>query len=97
MHVRANQINPCAQLDSMYAAQKAAGRRAAEQTRRKLLEFASALAGEADSEASVVKLEERDSSHEQTAQQNQPKTANRKKQEERADPQNANHSISDWG
>lgn len=103
MHVRANQINPYAQLDSMYAAQKAARRRAAEQTRRKLLEFASALAGEADSEASVVKLKERDSPHEQTAQQNQQKTANRKKQEEPADPtgcstpEDANHSISDWG
>ncbi|HZW95017.1 MAG TPA: hypothetical protein VFF64_18865 [Candidatus Eremiobacteraceae bacterium] len=54
MHVHASQINPYAQLDSMYAAQKAAGRRAAAQTRRKLLEFASALAGEADLEGARV-------------------------------------------
>src|SRR5271155_1486352 len=55
MHVHANQVNQYAQLDAMYAAQKAAGKRAAEQTRRKLLESSSALAGEADSEAAVVK------------------------------------------
>ncbi|MGA8212222.1 MAG: hypothetical protein WB799_01415 [Candidatus Sulfotelmatobacter sp.] len=57
MHVHANQINPNTQLDALYAAEKAAAKRAAESTRKKLLEFASELAGEAESEEGcVVKL-----------------------------------------
>jgi hypothetical protein len=48
MRVHPNQVNPNAQLDSMYAAQKAAAKREAVRTRKKLNEFASALAGEAD-------------------------------------------------
>jgi hypothetical protein len=50
MHVHASPINPKTQLDALYAAEKAAAKRAAESTRKKLLEFASELAGEADSE-----------------------------------------------
>jgi len=96
MHVHANQINPYAQLDSIYAAQKAAGKRAAEQTRRKLLESASALAGEADAEAAVVKLRERDSSQQQSEQENQQKLRGLKKQEKRADAEAAKGLVSDW-
>jgi hypothetical protein len=95
MHVHANQVNPYAQLDSMYAAQKAAGKRAAEQTRRKLLEFASALAGDADSEAAVVKLRERDSSQQESEQNNQQTPRDPKKQEKRADSEAAG-LVSDW-
>jgi hypothetical protein len=38
MRVHPNQINPNAQLDAMYAAQKAAAKREAEATRKKLLQ-----------------------------------------------------------
>ena len=50
MHVHPNQINLNTQTDALYAAERAAAKRAAEGTRRKLLEFASELAGEAESE-----------------------------------------------
>ena len=50
MHVHPNQINPNVQTDALYAAERAAAKRAAEGTRKKLLEFASELAGEAESE-----------------------------------------------
>ena len=36
MHVHQNQINPNAQLDAMYTAQKAAAKREAERTRKAL-------------------------------------------------------------
>ncbi len=84
MHVHANQINPNTQLDALYAAEKAAAKRAAESTRKKLLEFASELAGEADSEEGcVVKLGAREEAEEHTEEQN-PQDK-RRKPKERAD------------
>jgi nitrogen fixation protein NifU and related proteins len=47
MHIHASQINPNAQLDALYAAEKASASKETERTRKKLSEFASALAGEA--------------------------------------------------
>jgi hypothetical protein len=95
MHVHANQINPNTQLDALYAAEKAAAKRAAESTRKKLLEFASELAGEADSEEGcVVKLGAREESEEHTEEQN-PQDK-RRKPKERADAEDADKSISDW-
>ena len=96
MHVRPNQINPYAQLDAMYAAQKAAAKREAERTRKKLLEFASALAGEADFEACIVKLGGREGPAEESNRRSQPKPRNRKEQEEDAVSEDAEISISDW-
>ena len=65
MHVHPNQINPNVQTDALYAAERAAAKRAAEGTRRKLLEFASELAGEAESEEGcVVKLGAREEAEE---------------------------------
>lgn len=95
MHVRANQTNPYAQLDAMHAAQKVAGKRAAERTRKKLFEFASEIVGEADSEAGVVKLGERGSSQGEPMQKNERAARNRKKQEDRVD-EALEKSISDW-
>jgi hypothetical protein len=69
MHVHANQINPTAQSDALYAAERAAAKRAAESTRKKLLEFASDVAGEAESEEGcVVKLGTREEAEEQAQQ-----------------------------
>jgi hypothetical protein len=96
MHVHASQTNPYAQLDAMHATQKAAGKRAAERTRKKLLELASEEAGEADSEAGVVKLGERESSQDEKTQQNEQAPRNRKKQADRMDSEAVEKSISDW-
>jgi hypothetical protein len=57
MRIHANQPNPNAQLDALYAQNKAATKQRAERTRKKLLESASELAGEASEEDFVVKLD----------------------------------------
>jgi hypothetical protein len=91
MHVHSNPINPNTQLDALYAAEKAAAKRAAESTREKLLEFASELAGEADSEEGcVVKLGAREESEEHAAERNQQGDAKKPKEEDGV------KSISDW-
>lgn len=91
MHVHPNQINPYAELDAMYAAQKAAGRRAAERTRRKLLEFASALSGEADCEACVIELQEGAGSQEEPEKNQQRGPAEKQMHEG-----NGKKFVSDW-
>jgi hypothetical protein len=68
----------------------------AERTRNKLFELASALAGEADSEARVVKLGERKSSQEEKTQENEQAPRNQKKQEDRVDAEAVEKSISGW-
>jgi hypothetical protein len=91
MHVHASPINPNAQLDALYAAEKAAAKRAAESTRKKLLEFASELAGEADSEeACVVKLGSREEAEEQEKERSQQGSPKKPKEED------GGKSISDW-
>jgi len=102
MHVHANQVNPNTQTDALYAAERAAAKRAAEGTRRKLLEFASELAGEAESEEGcVVKLGAREQAEEQAKprneqNQNAQKQGGRKKSDEPADSADADNAISDW-
>jgi hypothetical protein len=95
MRVHANQINPNAQLDALYAAERAAAKREAERTRKKLLEFASELAGEADpEEACVVRLGAREEFQEPPKRQDRQDS--RKKQPEEADSEDSDNSISDW-
>jgi hypothetical protein len=96
MHVHANQINPNAQLDALYAAEKAAAQREAARTRKKLLEFASVLAGELG-EPCVVRLGSRDESQEQGQQQSEDRSnpGNGKIPNEGADA-SADHPISGW-
>jgi hypothetical protein len=94
MHIHPNQINPNTQLDALYAAEKAAAKREAANTRKKLLEFASELAGESDSdEACVVKLGAREESQEQAKPQNR---AARGKQKKQSNDDDAEGVISDW-
>lgn len=96
MHVHANQINPNAQLDALYAAERAAAKQAAASTRRKLLESASELAGESESgEACVVKLGAREDSGEPAKQRSQRDRRKRKKSEA-GDCESAENTISDW-
>jgi len=95
MHVHANQINPNAQLDALNSAQRAAAKQEAARTRKKLLEFASEVAGEGDSgEGCVVKLGARGESEEPPERQEMP--GSRRKEKERAGAEDATRSISDW-
>jgi hypothetical protein len=97
MHLHANQINPNAELNAVYAAAKTAATPEARRTRKKVLELASKLAGESDSgDACVVRLGAHEQSQDQAKQQNQQNQGNGKKPEERADFQDACNSISDW-
>jgi hypothetical protein len=97
MRVHANQVNPYAQQDALYAAQRAAAKREAAKTRRKLMESASAMAGESDSEETgVAKLQARQESQEQTKRQNPQKQGSRKKLNEAAESGEADRSISEW-
>jgi len=96
MHIHANQTTPNAQLDALYSAQRAAAKREAANTRKKLLEFAAELAGEADAEACVVRLGAGEESEEPAKRQNLPSLGSRKKQKERADAEEADTSVSDW-
>jgi hypothetical protein len=94
MHIHPNQINANTQLDALYAAEKAAAKREVERTRKKLLEFAAELTGEANSgEDGIVKLGAHEEGQERQNQQNQP---SRKKQKAQAESEDANNSISDW-
>jgi hypothetical protein len=81
-------------MEALYAADKAAAKQEVERTRRKLLEFGSEIAGEADSgEGCVVQLGAHEEGQKRQNQQNQP---SRKKEKEQAESAEANNSISDW-
>ena len=86
MRVHPNQLNPNAQLDAMYAAQKAAAKREADRTRKKLTDFASAMAGEAEVEGALTVTSrdpKEESSEEQGSQQGRSE-------------QDSESTISDW-
>lgn len=94
MHIHPNQLNANIQLDALCAAEKADAKREIERTRRKLLEYASELAGEAASgEDCIVQL---GAQEEGQRRQNQQPQASRKKQEGPGDSEDADNSISDW-
>ena len=95
MHVHANQTNPNIQLNNLYAAEKAEAKRESERTRKKLMEFASVLAGEAG-EACVVKLGAHDESQEQAKQDRRNENQGGEKQSEPVKPESGDGSISDW-
>jgi uncharacterized protein YecE (DUF72 family) len=90
MRVHQNQVNPNAQSDAMYAAQKAAAKREAERTRKKLIDFASELAGQADEEACVVQFRPHDETREDAREQRKDRNPIKEVTDE------AETSISDW-
>jgi hypothetical protein len=94
MHVHMNQVNPNAQLDAMYAVQRADAKREAERIRKKLLESASAVAGEAEGEACVVRLGERESSQEKEANRQSLPQAHKGNEDD--DTDDGEISVSDW-
>jgi hypothetical protein len=91
MHIHSNPANPNAQLDFMHAAQKAAGKREAERTRKRLVELASELASEADEEACIVQLGKAPVEEREDAQD---KRRNRDQKENAAG--RAKNFMSDW-
>lgn len=92
MHIHPNQISPNAQLDALQSAQKAAATAAAARTRKKLMESASKLAGDAASEAFVVEVESHEDSQERDHRRRKPG----RKREEAEDRAEVNYSVSDW-
>jgi hypothetical protein len=69
MHVHANQFNPYVQMNAVYTAARAEAKMAAERTRKKLIDSAAALFGEADDgEGCVVRLSGEDASKDQPNQ-----------------------------
>ncbi len=96
MRVHANQFNPNAQLDALYAAQKAAAQREAARTRKKLIEFASELAGEAESDDCVVRLQGREESQEEMKKQYQQSSRDKKKPSDSSHSEGDESSVSDW-
>lgn len=95
MHVHQNQMNPTAQLDAAYAAQKTHAKREVERTRKKLTELASELEGASDAEAWVVSLGNRKESDGQTKRQTYRRERQPAKRQAPA-PEGAENSISDW-
>jgi hypothetical protein len=97
VHIRSSQINPNIQLDAMYAVEKAAAKQEAERTRKKLMEFASKLAGESESgEASIVEIGARKESGEESSQQEQQDKIERQKLKDETESDLAERYLSDW-
>ncbi|HTU40289.1 MAG TPA: hypothetical protein VMF10_01180 [Candidatus Aquilonibacter sp.] len=95
MHIHQNQMNPTADLDAAYAAQRSAAKREAVRTRKKLTELASELEGASDAEAWVVSLGAGEESKDETKRQTYPRGGKPTKRREPA-PEGAENSISDW-
>jgi hypothetical protein len=96
MHIHANQFDPSLQMNALNAAARAEARWAAEQTRKRLLNSASALAGEYDFEADyVVQLSEDGASRESPQQQN-GQQRDEKKSSTQANSDGSNDPFSDW-
>jgi hypothetical protein len=92
MHIHPNQINPNAQLDALNATDKAEAKREAERTRRKLMESASEIAGEAESGEDCVVQLGADEGRQKQEKQNHPS----RKKKEPVDTEDKDNSISDW-
>lgn len=94
MHIHPNQITPNLQLDSLYAAEETAAKREVERTRKKLLEFASKLEGEAKSgEDCIVELGEREEGRNERHQQDR---SGQKKTRKQIGPEPTDNFVSDW-
>ncbi|MGA8271887.1 MAG: hypothetical protein WB919_10055 [Candidatus Sulfotelmatobacter sp.] len=92
MHIHP-QINANAQMDALYAADKAAAKQEVARTRRKLMEWASELSAEAEGgEDCIVKL----GAHEEGQQQSRQNQGKQKKPGENPGAEDPDNSISDW-
>jgi hypothetical protein len=98
MHIHTNQTNPYAALDALRSAEKTASRREAAQTRKKLTQASSELAGEVG-EAVVLDLEARNNNKDKrqpAANKNQRHQSKMPVPEASADAENPDAHISDW-
>jgi hypothetical protein len=93
LHIHGNQFDPNIQLNALDAAAKAEAKQQAEETRKKLLSAASALAGEADC---VVKLSGDGASEENNDGGGRRNQDSEKKQGEQADSVSGEEPFSDW-
>jgi hypothetical protein len=97
MHIHGNQFDPNVQMYGLSAAARTEAKRAAERTRNKLLNAASALAGEYDDAADcVVSLSEDSTSREQGNQRNRRYQGTQKKHDEQANSERVDNPFSDW-
>lgn len=94
MHVHANQFNANTQMDAIYAAARAEAKLAAQRTRKKLFDAASAVAIEVDEGDCVVRLSGEDASTGHANQRDWQSQSNQKKQNVQADSDN--NPFSDW-
>jgi hypothetical protein len=95
MHIHPNQTNPSAQLDALNSAEKAAANAAAASTRKKLLEHASKISGDAAAEeAYIVQVESREES--QPQRQNSQHKNSEKQEVKNPQEDEEDHSVSDW-
>jgi hypothetical protein len=97
MHIHANQFDPGLQMSALNAAARAEAKWAAEQTRKRLLNSASALAGEYDIEADyVVQLSEDGASRQNPQQRNGQQQRDEKKSNAQANSDGNDDPFSDW-
>jgi hypothetical protein len=97
MRVHATQVNPYAQLDALQAAQKAAAKREAAKTRRKLMEGASMLSAESDyDEDRVAGVGARGESQGHSSGQQPREPGSPKPQTATAGSDDVDRSISEW-
>ena len=94
MHVHINQFDLNAQIYNLSATARAEARLAAERTRNKLLNAASALAGEDDQAVDcVVSLSEDNASEDRENQRNRQ---HHRKHDEPANSEKFDNPFSDW-
>jgi hypothetical protein len=96
MPVHNNQPNPYAQMDALHAAEKAAAKREAARTRKKLSEFASRLKAQSDgAEDCVVRLGSREESDGQGKEKDR-ESRGEQKQKSQADSEEPDNHVSGW-
>ncbi len=95
MHVHANQFALNSQRDALYAAAKAEAKLSAERTRKKLLNFTSAFAGEVDGDAAcLVSLCREGAPRDQSNQQGRQSEGGQNKQNTQMD--SGGDAFSGW-
>jgi hypothetical protein len=92
MHIPKMQINPASEVNALYAAQQAQARQNAEETRGKLFEAASRVAG--DSEDCFVTLSDEQQGNAEQQEQEQERKQEEEKPESSAEGESS--QLSGW-
>lgn len=88
MHIHSAQFNLDMQTNALYAAARAEAKLAAERTKKKLINFASVLAGEVDDEADCVMQLTRDGTpRDQSSQHDSHGESSKESQSPQTDPE----------